>query len=402
MTSKIIEIGKRRWLVGMTWRSFEEAPDSQQLDSDAESLNASWVSVRNGRAAVQAGFCAALPGIKKPSKVYSLAAMLADSREQPWLGIFRIADDLWWYVAVRDGHAIMPSDGDVVGGEDEIKRVRDGHSGFADWNHVEGDLTTLAKLIDSIDESPTPVRSLNSSFMPSMPWVVGATVLLLAACGGGFWWQQKLLQEQRETEAAMARVRAQLEAGKPIVSTALPSPLLTMPAANDWLAACGTIMLVQHLSRSGWALSAMTCNSSSVVIQWRRDAGATVALRPDGVVSADGEGVTETVSLTGLEASGADDSVELNDASLALRAWAQSAMFTLSIAGAESKASPVALPGKPADVIATPVTRPELSFTLDMLVSPFNMDLSAVPGLRLRSLKTTENGWHIEGTLYGR
>lgn len=395
--ARTIQIGKRHWLAGMTWRSFEDTPNKEELKEDAHNLGASWVCVRNGRTAIQAGFCATIDEAKQPSKFFSLAAMLADSRQQPWLGIFKIEEDLWWYVAVRDGHAILP-DGDVIGGQAEIYAARERHSGFTDWKYIEGDIADLDELIKSIGEKPTPVRSLTGGFLPSFPvaMVVSLVVLACAMGGGYWWWQQKQLAEEQERAAAMAKMRAQLAAGQPVVVA--PSPLLTTPQPNEWLRACGAELHQLPLSGDGWALGQVACDTASATVRWHRKDGATVANRPEGVLSPSGEFVDQVIQLRGLSAQGPDSAIDLPAEEIALRAWAQAAMFTLGIS------SPTVAPPLPGTTptAAAPPPRPQRNISLDILISPFDLDLSSIPGLRLNSLKTTENGWHIEGSLYGR
>lgn len=397
---RIIQIGKRRWLAGMTWSSFEDAPSKDELKEDAQRLGASWACVRIGESAVQAGFCAPLDDAKQPSKLYSLAAMLADSREQPWLGIFKIDEGVWWYIAVRDGHAILP-DGDVIGGEAEIHAARERHSGYTDWKYIEGDISLLQEFIKDIDAKPTPVRSLAGGNLPTIP-LMASGFFLVAVLGGGYWWWHLKQQEQeQERVVAMAKMRAQLLAGQTVV--AAPSPLLTTPQPNDWLAACGNIILAQPLSQNGWALNEVSCDQASVNISWVRKDGATVANKPQGNLSPQGDLVGQMIPLVGLNSNGRNDAIDLPSAKLVLRAWAQAASFTLAVN--EAAPSPV-LPGATNVSVdnktGAPTILPQASVTLDIPVSPFSMNMSSIPGLRLTNLRSTNQGWNVEGILYGR
>lgn len=207
--AQIITIGKRRWLAGMHWTSYEETPGKEELRQDAQrtqgmgqgrnSIAPAWIALRTNDEAIQAGFAEAI-GVKSPKHIASLAAMLADSKVQPWNGIFQIADDLWWYIAVRDGHAILP-DGDVIGTKAEIDAARQRHASFTDWNVVEGDLGLLEAMLNAVVHKPTPVRSTVSNHLPMMWMVVGSVVLVGLAIGG---WQWQV--HTAETE----RLRAQL------------------------------------------------------------------------------------------------------------------------------------------------------------------------------------------------
>lgn len=397
--ARIIQIGKRRWLAGMTWCSFEDEPSKNELKEDAQRFGASWTCVRRGESAIQGGFCAPIDNAKSPSKLYSLAAMLADSREQPWLGIFKIEEGVWWYIAVRDGHAILP-DGDVIGGEAEIHAARECHSGFADWKYIEGDISLLAELIQDVDAKPTPVRSLIDANLPSVPVLVTA-VALVFAIGGGYWWYHKQQEIEQERLVAMEKIRAQLLAGHPVA--AAQTPLLSTPQPNNWIAACGKAVSRLPLSQNGWALDQLSCDANSANIHWVRRDGATVANKPDGSLSSQGDTVDQVRPLMGLDTHGRDDAIDLVGAKLVLRAWAQAVKFPLVL---NEALPPAALPGA-TDATAQskpglPAPPPQASVTLDMSITPFGIDMSIIPGLRLTSLRLTNSGWHAEGTLYGR
>lgn len=388
--ARIIQIGNRRWVVGMSWSSFEDKPSKSELAEDAERFGASWACVRIGEAAIQAGFCA--PIEKKATKIYSLAAMLADSRQQPWLGIFRIEEGLWWYIAVRDGHAILP-DGDIIGDEEEIHAVRERHAGFSDWKYIEGDTSTLLELIKDAGAKPTPVRSLyESNFQPV--YLVSALVLISLLCGGYFWWHK--IQQDR-TRQAMERMRKQLAmAAQP--KAPAPSPLLTTPTPNNWLTSCGKTIWALSLSQGGWTLDHVSCSTSAVLVHWIRKDGATVAVKPYGHLSPQGDAVDQEIALEGLDRTGSDNSIKLLDAKLALQRWAQQAGFPLTMT---DQTPPQPLPGAKPDPNLPPPP-PQAKITLDISISPFGLDLSSIPGLRLTALALTATGWRLEGVLYGR
>lgn len=395
--ARIIQIGKRQWLAGLTWSSFEDAPSKNDLQEDAQRLHASWAAVRITESAIQAGFCAPVESIKSPQKLYSLAAMLADSKEQPWLGIFKIEEGLWWYIAVRDGHAILP-DGDVIGGKAEIHAARDRHAGYTDWKYIEGDINLLEEFINEIDAKPTPVRSLHGTNLPIIPLIILAVILACSSGGGYYWWQQKQQAEEQARLLAMQQARAQMQAGKPITAFILPSPLLTTPEPNEWLFACGNIISNLPLSQQGWELDKVGCNTTSAMVHWLRQNGATVANKPEGDLSSPGDEINQTIPLI-VNTQGKDDAIALPDAKLIFRAWAQTAGFSLTLN--EAAPPPPSLPG--AEPTTAPIVmHPQANIILEIPISPFHIDLSKIPGLRLTSLQSTKQMWHIEGILYGR
>lgn len=384
MGAKIVELGnKRRYVAGMQWTSFEAAPAKKDLLEDAERLGASWACIRLGEDAIQAGFCEPVVG-SKPIKLYSLAAMVADSRRQPWLGIFRVEDGLWWYIAVRDGHAILP-DGDVIGGEEEIRAARDRHSGYTDWEYVEGDISDLLTTIkNSPWVKPSPIRSLHGSPVTAVPLVLAA-LLTCASLGGYLGWQH---WQEVNRQRSLALAKAKVQAAVP------PSPLLTLPMPNAWLAACGKVIAGLPLSENGWSLDKVDCLADAVHVHRVRSAGAVVSYRPAGSVSPNGDTVDQSIPLA-LEKIGKEDAIQLAAAKLRLQAWAQAVGFTLVVTD-----PPAPLPGAQPTHSDVPPPPPQSLVTLDLPVSPFSMNFE-MPGLRWSALTSTASGWHLEGTLYG-
>lgn len=396
MTARVVTIGNQKWVAGMSWRTFEDTPSKTALLNDAEPLKASWAAVRIGEDAIQAGFCAAIEG-EKPSKLRSLAAMMADSRRQPWLGIFKIEEGVWWYIAVRDGHAILP-DGDVIGGEQEITDAQDRHSGYTDWQYVKGDLEYLEELLSEIHAKPTRLKSLEGGDYGSVKLAASALAVVGIVAGGAYWWHAKKEADERARLAAIAQFRAQLasSAPPPVAAPAVPA----YPQPGDWLRACNEIISPLPLSDRGWLIDQVGCDSTSVVVRRVITDGATVANRPEGEVFEQGDAIQQRIALTGVKPSDGKDSIELVEAKLAARAWAQSGGHQLTFA---APAQPPVLPGASAPKAAPPT---QVGVVIEMSVSPFRPEmqngLANLPGLRLTQMKSTDTGWHIEGVIYGR
>lgn len=400
--ARIIQIGKRRWLAGMSWLAYEDSPSTAELKADAARKSAGWVAVRNAQDYKQAGFCAALEG-ETTRNLYSLAAKLAESKTQPWLGVYRLSEEgeegLWWYIAVRDNHAILP-DGDVVGSEDDIRAAQERHSGFLDWNHFEGKLEDLAAMLEEITEKSSPVKSLQGNSL-ARKIAAGVLVGVGAAGGGGWWWYQHRAEEQ-ERLAAMARLRAQLQSPhQPTVPAPVVAAAPTYPSPSDWLQGCGYAVLDQPLSQSGWALEQASCKPGQAVLRWRRGDGATVEARPEGVVSDGGEVVTEVILLPAPAAADLGDMVDRQQAEMLLRGWVQSAGFSLKALGAATP-SPAGQTAATRDGAPAAPAFTERTFDLDLSVSPFNLNFGSLPGLRLTSLESTATGWAVHGVLYGK
>lgn len=389
---QVVQIGKRKWVLGMTWMTYGDKPTKQQIKEDAALNRMPWVAMRNGDAAIQGGFCAAIEGVKAQG-LYSLGAIVADANQQPWIGIYEIAPDLYWYIAVRDSYAILP-DGDVIGSWEEVRDARDRHSGYGDWTYVDGKLDDLVHLIDGVTKKPILVRSLEQKSVS--PKVLGAAAALtLAVAGSGYWYYQGVQAEEAAMQARIALAKAQMAQNQAIAAKPA-SPAMAMTLPDDWLQACGDAVLDLPLSRYGWELTKVSCSTNAANVVWARSEGATVAIHPEGSLAADGTSVSQTLPLNIKPASIDADLLPIGQAATQIQAWAQAAGFDISLVRTKQ---PAALPG--AEQAVLPAPPPEAAFTLLIEVSPFGLSLSHIPGVRINSMDMTETGWRIQGVVYG-
>lgn len=395
----LIMVNGESFYVGMRWDSYPSIPTKNEIRDEADAKGAVSYALRQGANAVQVGFGdTSIDDIPKSSA--SLAAHLADSARQPWLGIFDLGDDRWWYVAVRDYNAILP-DGDVIGSEDEVRVARHAHSGFADWNYIQGDLNDLAVLVQETNAKPARLKSVRPTRRERNGALAVAGAIATAALigAGGLWYYL----DQQEAEALRIRqVQEQsLRSGKiEAAKKAFVSGYYTTPAPGKLITACRQVFAETPISLYGWMADQITCTPTNAVLTWSRGEGASVRTTPDGTISDDGEKVTQTFPFQ-LEAESDLSTaglVKLDELKRALLAWAQEGGFTYS-------SSPVPPPPIPEgiDPNELPPALPAQSFTITTKVSPLAMqaDFEAYPGLRLTSLRESANGWTIEGVLYG-
>lgn len=391
MGTRIVQIGKTKWLAGLDWRSFEDTPTKTEIRDDAEQMGMEWYAVRDGSEVIQCGFGnPPSRDVSRPNAIFSLAAMLADSEQQPWLGIFKIEDGLWWYIAVRDGHAILP-DGDLIGDEMAIREAQERHSGYGDWNYIEGELSDLAARIEGIKAKKTAVKTLKSGGMPSTKSIaIGAVV---AGLVGGYGWWHHHVETTRSAmltqQMALRKMRDAIAKRPPVV----PSPLLSTPDATAWLAACRDAVETVPLSVHGWLLQDVACSTSMATLHWKRGPGATVAVTPKGQLQ-DEDTINETVPLRIMP--GSDRALPLDEAKRRFIASLQKTGIPVQLA---QSAAPVLLPGQTAAAVAP--TAPKLDFSFSTTLPPFDLDVS-VPGLRLNRIQSSGNLWQVGGTLYGK
>lgn len=410
--SEIVTIDRRKWLIGMRWRSYEVLPERVELAEEAETMRTDWIARRVGDEAIQVGFCAALTK-GWPNKVYSLAALLADSHKVPWAGAFDLGDGMWWYIAVRDNYGMMP-DGDVVGSYDDIQRARQEHASLEDFNHVNGTREELEQLIARAQAKRTPLESLTASRYSAAALLSGVGVIACVV-GAYFGYQyyehlqeqkrQALVRQQIAENARKAQQAAAPDAGK--ILRSLPDPAV-------WLDACSQAVYAKSLWDKGWQLASLHCAGPQLMVGWKRGPGATIAYAPPGVLSEDGNSKTEIVPLslpTGIQ--GTDNAIALADARAALVLWSQQHEIVVAMTP-----MPVAAP-KQSDTAAAaaaalgsnqPAPVPSIQFSFSVPAAPFALDMSSVPGLRLMEVDiddvTAKAGdqsaqWKISGVVYG-
>lgn len=397
-----VRIGKRDWAVGLTWRSYDTRPRRAEIRADAASLKTEWIVERITTDAIQVGYAEGEPETsgQKPDRLYSLAAAVAACHPQPWLGIFRLADGLWWYVAVRRGHAILP-DGDVVGGEAEMETARAKHEGFSDWNFVKGDIGDLSSLL--ADQGRTLALCRVQSFeAPSFPKpAIAGLGLAAVAVGGIFWWHHNEAVERARREAALAAARARLAEEAVAVS-----PLIAMPKSSSILAACEAVFAHLPMALDGWALNGVGCGADGVHEVWQRLPGATAALRPAGELINNGNVVEGTQPLPTLPPGG-DDAAGFDASNTALYALLQRVGVEAAIS---PPALPAVLPGAPRPTPGQVFAREDVSFSLPF--APFLFDWDSVKGFRLTSIQLGPLGggadggampdWTVTGVIYER
>lgn len=425
----IIELpgDKRRFLAGMRWSTHESRPSRKKM-LDIAANEGWWVAQRRGQSIIQSGYCHPLDGIRNPKGLLSIAGMIAEAKPEPWLGIFDLGNQMYWYVAVRDNNGILP-DGDVVGTYDEVSAARAAAAGLGSWTYVDGGLSELATMLHGSGKpaAPVPIRDIRRR-----PWVgpVVASAVIGGATIGGMWaWHAHEAQEAHDRAVAMARERAMIAAMQAKKTAQVVLPWTREPSPSAFLAACGRLVGELPVSEDGWLLSTVDCRAagSDAVAQahWLLGAGATTAAMPFGTLSQDGkqvDGEPMTARLT------EDRDGRAEGAQKALRAlYAVAQPLGISVSVTAEKAdgdgpAAGALPGGKAVPVENPERKPWQTMEIFMKTNlpVLSLDglgarLDAIPGFRLSSVSAKGAGpaaaegaasasgggsWEMAGKLY--
>lgn len=370
------KIGKTKWVMGLYWESFEDVPTKQELEIEAQQLSANAYSLRTSEAVIQCGFVS-LDSVNL-SGCFSLAALLADSEEQPWIGTFDLGNDLFWYLAVRDGHAILP-DGDIVGTKDEIDNAKNNHSGFSNWTRFDENLAQLEARIKAVKARKTAVKPIKKELRRSAIIAGTLTVIIIASFAGWHYWTEHKKHDQ--IERARQAMLAKLRATGPVVEK---PQMESLPDAAAWIGACKNSFYKTPLSYNGWLFDGIKCDGATATKYWKRGPYATDADAPPGAVDTDSDTQTEPLEAV---RNGQDSRIALSVEMLMMKSSMQKAGIKIIFSPVNQGASP------------------SVYFKFDSPISIFQMNMN-VPGLTLTSVVEKVNGtdqlWHIEGVLYGK
>lgn len=391
---------KGTFAIGMTWRHEDAIPKAKYL-RELSKQGGRWGVVRKTSAGtLQIGLCPPVQGVTSPKKLKALAAIIADAKPNPWMGFYKISEDLYWYIAVRDGQEIIP-DGDMVGTIEDLLPIRERHMSYGRWTQVEGSLEDVAEIVRTIPKHPV-LRDLQSR-----PWVVpvsSVAALTLVLVGGSLGWKKHQQDLELERQAQLQRqraIQAALQAQKNVQPKILPWTQLPEPDAA--FSACAKLWSKQPFGQDGWALDSWSCqidtNAVTTQSMWVRDGG--VAKDAPGQLT-DANHSTSNESVPVYFGQSAPRASQIDVAQRA--AWTLAQMYGLKLKMdlPQAKAS---LPGA-ADkqtLSADPWIMIPVEFKLE--ASPYDFGLGqafdAVPALRVTTVSwAPTDGWTIKGSIY--
>ncbi|RQU97799.1 type 4b pilus protein PilO2 [Burkholderia cenocepacia] len=266
----------QRYALGLAWRHVDGAPGVAERRA-LTTTDTRWGVVRKtsaNPATYQVGYGALPEGTKNVSSVRPLALYVADMHVPPWLGVFKLEDDRYWLLAVRDNNEIIP-EGDVVGPRDAIEAAREQMLALASWDQVvDGGVEMLIEQI-ILRGNQRALRDLRTQLTPATKVVLAALGLATVAGGGvlAYHLHSKRLEEAAYrdllTRQAAQRAKEEAELNTP--------PWLNSPRTPAVFAACRDAWAQSELTRDGWQLVSWNCSVQgprvSISADWRRVTG---------------------------------------------------------------------------------------------------------------------------------
>ncbi|EKS9798997.1 type 4b pilus protein PilO2 [Burkholderia cepacia] len=385
-----------RFALGLTWEHEPVRPKSTALRERARRLGRYGLVRQTSTGVFQAGYGALPPGTRWPSRIHALASRVAEHHASPWLGVYRLTDDVSWLIAVRDGE-IVPG-GDVVGSHVDVDAARDALRAQDGWRDYDGTAADLAEMVGLT----IPERGLTDlqATVPLAVWL-GAAVVACGAMGiaGVVIWQQR--EDAAERLITITKQRAQAAARRAQREAELANPPWTrLPAPSTVFAECAAAWRGQDLSRGGWTLTAWRCaptgDALTTTSDWTREGGTALGA-PGALTTPDHS--------TEIKTQPANLPVSMSEAALdeagrrAVWALVQTDSLSLELPEparpAPASAAQEALPWRTRSAV---FTLPAAPWTL------YAAGFDAVPGLRVDGISYDlgKAQWTVQGALYTR
>lgn len=159
---RIIQLGNAYYYVGLEWKTVSKSDNYKYIIKLFDKNG--YYSIRDSKSGiVNIGYSEKLEG-RSYKKCKSLASDIADAKKEPWLGMFKLDNGLYWFIAVRDNQMIIPN-GDVIGTKEEVKKYFDNYLTYGEksWDSViyDGTEADLLKLLTGYGVYVLPVKSSN-------------------------------------------------------------------------------------------------------------------------------------------------------------------------------------------------------------------------------------------------
>ena len=275
----ITQVNGKSFVSGLLWKPLRSARNymaEAKAIGKREGMN--MVAIRRGKV-LQAGFS---PKPKARSKIspkapsvrgmYSLAAALAGTLGDDWIGAFEIGPDCYAFVAVHRG-GVLPGR-DIVGGRAQIDDLlRETYSDMRapgitprviapqSWG-FGGEEASLEALL--------PIKHIKSEYrlkpltfglttgeiigIGALCGIIGAT-----AVGGDMWLKHRAQLRAQQQAAALRAMKAEQRKHAATAAASVARPWQVTPSAPDFLQACATVWNHVPLVIGGWQFNNGRC-----------------------------------------------------------------------------------------------------------------------------------------------
>lgn len=424
-----VQIGKHTFIGGLTWVALSKPREFKREAIDtAIKYGEDCYVIHSAVGATQVGLGKTSAGAAP--RQLSLAATIATSvaengqsiagrgqRLNDWIGVFAVTEELFAFVAVRDG-AIMPN-GDYLGTFDEALEQLEQSYGIGGWAAVLGtaevgahnyhnftavDLSSLLPVkAGRIAKSDRfALRSIKSRMDAKRLAIVG--VVSLVALGGAVSWWKKHRDEQMQAELAaqQAELAAMMKQQPVRKSAEYPKRWQLRPAASDVLDVC--LEQLKFLRPGGWLVDSYVCSEQHSETLFLRGTSRTrfiMQVLPQAVLDPSGEKAVLTV-LHSLPAQANESLQDFESLRTRTASMLQGMGAPYQITDGKMPEPPPMTKEEAAQTDMQPPQWREYGFSIGPTNhGPAQMRVAlASKGVRLTRLAYTDKKWTYEGVIY--
>lgn len=287
---EVVMINGKPFATGLLWKSLS-SPRGYMKEARAIGKQRKWdvVAIRRGLV-TQAGFVPRKVGPLKGH--YSLAAALAGQLGDTWVGAFKITEERYAVVAVRE-KSILPGFDCILDREDARTKLQEAAnhiSSLQDENlYAPADFGIAQRELDIHDLLKTKrlksdYRLKQLQFGLTKKELISSVLLLGLLVGAYIGFEQyrtmeaqkerlRQIQLMQEREAALKKLNEKTKEQQGM--QALAHPWASFPSAIDFTQACGDVIDSAPLSVGGWMVSKAVCDAKGVAFTYNRATGGT-------------------------------------------------------------------------------------------------------------------------------
>lgn len=279
--SKSLEIEGTKYWMGLTWSVITDGRNIRKTIEAArkEAPKGLWTLIPHEEISLF-GFAPAPSGREKISGK-SLALSILYAKDESWMGTFRIDENLYWFVAIRE-KAVLEH-GDFVGTLEDIAQIREEYEGYGDWQYIEDDIGNIQSLIEqSLDRSdavPSVHRFVNWKLVTGISLAVGVSFLGVLL---GLHYHN-LMKLTKEMQLRRERAAWDLAHKKPPLA-----PWEKIRPFTETLSLCEHSIKRLPIVRKGWQPVSIRCTPIGITVTWKALAHGLVDFAPEGNISNNG------------------------------------------------------------------------------------------------------------------
>jgi hypothetical protein len=403
--SAIIKINKKKYIIGIdAWLNLESHKKATKMAREkAASLKYEGFTFRPSPVP-QIGI------IKKWDKnikgsPYSLATAIAGAKPESWAGLFALPNGIWWSLSIFNG--VITSKGDFAGNEDETREVFENQvsklPSTVEPLEIIDPEEAMKWLKDNISDRYLSrlVKTKNNNMVIGTFTFIAATALL-----SGIYYHDNKMQSEKELKMNEKLLQQKINEKNNVKPVIIPKPWKNSINYNEFMQDVRTVFYTTKKSVFGWNFDRFYCENTSCSITWSRASGASLQLRPNGIVQKNDNTIVQTVPFTVNNAEGSVGNPTVNYINKFI-GWYQLNGIDGQVYQQSNnsyyqnlRSTNQNLRSANQNIKQKPKSYPFYNFRLKLPIKPWSLNLN-LPGLVPVSLSWSQGGnWVVKGVIY--